>query len=135
MRRITLKFCMAYGACFGQVLVNIFDRVMSGHGAMTSQKVQGHAIFARNNGIWHIRRRYRGNSVDVRLPILYRKLIVEHTGMITNLSAQPFGRNSDLNVRCALLGHSPLYYKNSNACFGTFLKSHKKTNDIIGFLS
>ena len=37
-----------------------FDRVMSGHGAMTSQVVQGQAIFARNSGIWLIRRRYRG---------------------------------------------------------------------------
>ena len=36
------------------------DRVMSGHGAMTSQEVQGQVIFARNSGIWHIRRRYRG---------------------------------------------------------------------------
>ena len=27
--------------------------------------------------------------------------------MITTLSAQPFGRKSNLNVRCALLGHSP----------------------------
>ena len=37
-----------------------FDRVMSGHGAMTSQEVRGQAIFARNSGIWLIRRRYRG---------------------------------------------------------------------------
>ena len=31
------------------------DQVMSGHGAMTSQEVQGQAVFARNSGIWHIR--------------------------------------------------------------------------------
>ena len=39
---------------------NKFDRVMSGHGVMTSQEVQGQANFASNSGIWHIRRRYRG---------------------------------------------------------------------------
>ena len=51
----------AYGAPFAQLLVKKkFDRVMSGHGAMTSQEVQGQAIFARTSGIWRIRRRYRG---------------------------------------------------------------------------
>ena len=44
-------------ATFGKKKI---DRVMSGHGAMTSQEVQGQAIFTRNSGIWHIRRRYRG---------------------------------------------------------------------------
>ena len=60
MRPIVLKFCIAYGASFAQLLVKNFDRVMSGHGTMTSQEVQGQAIFARNSGIWLIRRRYRG---------------------------------------------------------------------------
>ena len=60
MSQIVLKFCMAYGASFAQLLEKNFDRIMSGYGAMTSQKVQGQAIFARNSGIWHIRRRYRG---------------------------------------------------------------------------
>ena len=32
-----LKFGIAYGAYFAQLLVQNFDRVMSGHGAMTSQ--------------------------------------------------------------------------------------------------
>ena len=60
MRRIALIFCIAYGASFAQLLIKKnFDRVMSGHGAMTSQEVQGQAIFARNSGIWLIRRRYR----------------------------------------------------------------------------
>ena len=37
MRRIVLKFCTAYGTSFAQLLVKKeFDRVMSGHGAMTS---------------------------------------------------------------------------------------------------
>ena len=45
MRRIVLKFCIAYGASFAQLLVKKFDRVKSGHGAMTSQEVQGQAIF------------------------------------------------------------------------------------------
>ena len=45
-----LKFCIAYGASFAQLLVKKVDRVMSGHGAMTSQEVQGRAIFARNSG-------------------------------------------------------------------------------------
>ena len=36
-----------------------FDWVMSGHGAMTSQEVPGQAIFARNGGLLHSRRRYR----------------------------------------------------------------------------
>ena len=36
MRRIVLKFCIAYGASSAQLLVKNFDRVMSGHGAMTS---------------------------------------------------------------------------------------------------
>ena len=36
-----LKFCIAYGASFAQLLVKKIDRVMSGHGAMTSQEVQG----------------------------------------------------------------------------------------------
>ena len=63
MRRIVLKFGIAYGASFAQLLEKKeIDRVMSGHGAMTSQEVQGQAIFARNSGIWHIRRRYRGFS-------------------------------------------------------------------------
>ena len=45
MRRIVLKFCTAYGASFAQLLVKKkIDRVMSGHGAMTSQVVQGQAI-------------------------------------------------------------------------------------------
>ena len=44
-----LKFRTAYGASFAQLLVNNFDRVISGHGAMTSQEVQGQAIFARNS--------------------------------------------------------------------------------------
>ena len=44
LRRIVLKFCIAYGACFAQFLVKKFDRVMSGHGAMTSQEVQRQAI-------------------------------------------------------------------------------------------
>ena len=36
-----LKFCMPYGAFFPQLLVKKqIDRVMSGHGAMTSQEVQ-----------------------------------------------------------------------------------------------
>ena len=56
MKRIVLKFCIAYGASFVQLLVKKFDRVMSGHGVMTSQKVQGQAVFARNSEIWHIRR-------------------------------------------------------------------------------
>ena len=47
MRRIVLKFCIAYGASFAQLLVKYFDRVMSGHGAMTLQEVQGQAIFLR----------------------------------------------------------------------------------------
>ena len=59
MCRIVLKVCIAYGAYFAQLLVNKFDRVMSGHGAMTSQVVQGQAIFARNRGFLHIRKRYR----------------------------------------------------------------------------
>ena len=50
------------------------------------------------------------DSIDVRLPILQRKVIVQHTCMITTLSAQPFGRNSNLNVRCALLGQSLLHF-------------------------
>ena len=46
-----LKFGIAYGASFAQRLVKKKnDRVMSGHGAMTSQEVQGQAIFARNSG-------------------------------------------------------------------------------------
>ena len=60
MSRVVLKFCIAYGASFAQLLVKKIDRVMSGHEAMTSQEVQGQPIFARNSGIWHIRRRYRG---------------------------------------------------------------------------
>ena len=36
-----LKFCIAYGASFAQLLVKKIDRVMSGHGAMTSQELQG----------------------------------------------------------------------------------------------
>ena len=47
-------FCAAFGK------KKNFDPVMSGHGAMTSQEVQGQTIFARNSGIWYIRRRYRG---------------------------------------------------------------------------
>ena len=39
-----LKFGTAYGASFAQLLVKNIDRVMSGHGAMTSQEVQGQAI-------------------------------------------------------------------------------------------
>ena len=59
MRRIVLKFCIAYGESFAQLLVKTFDRVMSGHGAMTSQVVHKcQTIFARNSGIWLIRRRY-----------------------------------------------------------------------------
>ena len=46
-----LKFCIAYGAPFPQLLVGKIDRVMSGHGAMTSQEVQGQVIFARNEGL------------------------------------------------------------------------------------
>ena len=45
MRRIVLKFCIAYRATFAQLLVKSLDWVMSGHGAMTSQVVQGQAIF------------------------------------------------------------------------------------------
>ena len=41
-------------------VVKKIDQVMSGNGAMTSQEVQGQVIFARNSGIWLIRRRYRG---------------------------------------------------------------------------
>ena len=41
MRRIVLKFCIAYGASFAHLLVKKIDWVMSGHGAMTSQEVQG----------------------------------------------------------------------------------------------
>ena len=51
MRQIVLKACIAYRASFAQLLVKSFDRVMSGHGAMTSQEVQGQAIFAKNSGI------------------------------------------------------------------------------------
>ena len=51
MRRIVLKFCIAYKASFAQLLVKKMDRVMSGNEAMTSQEVQGQAIFARNSGI------------------------------------------------------------------------------------
>ena len=37
-----LKFCIAYKASFVQLLVTKkIDRVMSGHGAMTSKEVQG----------------------------------------------------------------------------------------------
>ena len=36
-----LKVFIAYGASFAQLLVKQIDRVMSGHGAMTSQEVQG----------------------------------------------------------------------------------------------
>ena len=59
MRRIVLKFCIWGILCatFGEKKI---DWVMSDHGAMTSQGVQGQTIFARNSGIWHIRRRYRG---------------------------------------------------------------------------
>ena len=42
-------------ATFGKKI----DRVLLGHGAMTSQEVQGQVIFARNGGLLHIRRRYR----------------------------------------------------------------------------
>ena len=50
-----LKLCIVYGASLVQLLVKRnFDPVMSGHGAMTSQEVQGQTIFARNSGIWHI---------------------------------------------------------------------------------
>ena len=51
MSRVVLKFIIAYGASFAQLLVNKFDRVMSGHGAMTLQVVQSQAIFARNGAI------------------------------------------------------------------------------------
>ena len=44
MSRIVLKFCIAYGASFAQLLVNFFDQVMSGDGAMTSQEVQNQYI-------------------------------------------------------------------------------------------
>ena len=59
MCRIVPKFCIAYRTFFAQLLVKTFDRVMSGYGVMTLQEVQGQAIFARNSGLWHIRRRYR----------------------------------------------------------------------------
>ena len=46
--RIVRKLCIAYGTFFAQLLVKkIFDRVISGHGAMTSQEIQGHTIFLR----------------------------------------------------------------------------------------
>ena len=47
MRRIVLKFCIAYGASFAQLLIKRFDQLMSGHGAMTSQDIQGQVIFLR----------------------------------------------------------------------------------------
>ena len=42
-----LKFCIAYRASFAQLLVKNVDRFMSGHGAMTSQEVQGVRPFLR----------------------------------------------------------------------------------------
>ena len=51
MSRIVLKFHIAYGAFFAQLLVKKFDRVMLGHEAMTSQEVQRQVIFARNGGL------------------------------------------------------------------------------------
>ena len=51
---IMLKFCIAYGASFAQLLVKNFDWVMLGHEAMTSQEVQGQAIFVRNSTLLHI---------------------------------------------------------------------------------
>ena len=46
-----LKFCIAYGTFVAQLLGKKIDRVMSGHGAMTSQEVQRQAIFVRNGGL------------------------------------------------------------------------------------
>ena len=47
MSRIVLEFYIAHGASLTQLLnKNKFDRVMSGHGAMTSQEVQRQTIFA-----------------------------------------------------------------------------------------
>ena len=51
MSRIVLKFYIAYRASFAQLLVIKCDRVMSGHGAMTSQELQRQAIFAGNGGL------------------------------------------------------------------------------------
>ena len=51
MSRIVLKFYIAYGASVVQLLVKKIVRVMSGHGAMTSEEVQHQAIFARNGGL------------------------------------------------------------------------------------
>ena len=39
MSRVVLIFFIAYGASFAQLLVKKIDRVMSGHGATTSQEV------------------------------------------------------------------------------------------------
>ena len=38
-------------ASFSQLLVEKNERVMSGHGAMTSQEVQRQIIFVRNGGL------------------------------------------------------------------------------------
>ena len=48
--RIVLKFYIAYGASFAQLLIKENDRVMSSHGAMTSQEVR-QAIFVINGGL------------------------------------------------------------------------------------
>ena len=51
MSRIVLKFCIAYGTFFAQLLVEK-------HGAVASQEVQGQTIFARSSGILHT---FKGN--------------------------------------------------------------------------
>ena len=56
--RIALKFSIAFGASFEQLLVKKIDRGMSGYGAMTSQSEQDKAIFWRNDGLLQIRRQY-----------------------------------------------------------------------------
>ena len=57
---IVLKFSIAFVASFVQLLVEKIDRVMLGHGAMTSQREQGQAIFAENGGLLHINPRPAG---------------------------------------------------------------------------
>ena len=49
MSRVVLKLSIAYGVSFAQLFLKKIDRVMSGHGDMTSQEVQGQAIVARNS--------------------------------------------------------------------------------------
>ena len=60
MRRVVVKFCIAYGASFAQLLVKILTGSCQVTELWRHKWCKVRVFFARNSGRWHIRRRYQG---------------------------------------------------------------------------